>query len=98
MSEATNPTLAELDAAVEEAVNEINYAVWTADAVAARVFSAALITAAEARGAAKERERKCVWRYDENGHLLDCDGDGVRNLVRGDYCSACGGRVRVEGA
>jgi hypothetical protein len=103
---AQAPTLAELEAArlelharqgdlganynntivLEELIQRLNTA------------EAALIAAAEARGAAKERERECVWRYDENGHLLDCDGDGVRNLVRGDYCSACGGRVRVEEA
>jgi adenosylcobinamide amidohydrolase len=84
---ADAPTLVELDAAVEEAVNEINYAVWTADAVAARVFSAALITAAEARGAAKERERKCTGGF-------TC---GTLGGIGGVYCRICGGRVRVEG-
>jgi len=106
---APAPTLAELDAAVERGRNFMVYAATryrnaltvgklreACDAMTDATD--ALIAAAEARGAARERERECVWRYDEDGHLLDCDGDGVRNLVRGDYCSACGGRVRVEGA
>jgi hypothetical protein len=110
-SESPNslPTLAELDAAVEAARLELharqgdlganynNTIVLEELIQRLNTAEAALITAAEARGAAR-MGGWCVWRYDEDGHLLDCDGDGVRNLVRGDYCSACGGRVRVEEA
>jgi hypothetical protein len=61
MSEPTNPTLAELDAAVDEALTKLARELprATSMSMVARIGDAAsaLITAAEARGAARERLR-----------------------------------------
>jgi hypothetical protein len=55
----------------------------------------ALIAAAEARGAARERGRECVWRYGSS--YMATTGCGVKAAIADRRCQECGGRVRVEG-
>ena len=71
------------------------------DVAGAHEMLAALIAAAEARGAAKATVRECVWVLGE-----DADGDPCFVTSCGDhlfsdfawltFCHHCGGRVRVE--
>jgi glycine/D-amino acid oxidase-like deaminating enzyme len=130
MSEPTNPTLAELDAAVEAYREELcvesaaDYLLqyggvmrekmtpmaqrnYDADVAGHRALVDALIAAAEARGAARERD--CVLkRVDEDdgswGWDTGCDwylAGGINPdspIMAPKYCKHCGGRVRVEGA
>jgi len=124
VSEPTNPTLAELDAAVEAYREELcvesaaDYLLqyggvmrekmtpmaqrnYDADVAGHRALVDALIAAAEARGAARERERECVWlkdaeQYDPSLWHTQC-GNASGNPFA-DFCEFCGGRVRVEGA
>jgi bacterioferritin-associated ferredoxin len=98
--EASATTHAELDAAVEAALGHaLNAGVAFAfDRIGPETrdrLYAALIAAAEARGAAKERERECVWRYEDYLYSTEC---GARQEYHTEFCPTCGGRVRVEGA
>jgi GNAT superfamily N-acetyltransferase len=77
----SSPTLADACAyALEVCEHALNH-----DS-ASRLLNA-LIAAAEARGAAKERERNCTGGF-------TC---GTLGGIGGVYCRICGGRVRVEG-
>jgi len=59
--------------------------------------ASALITAAEARGAARERERECRWVWDDDHGewLAGCCRDSEVQTT--DYCRHCGGRVVAGG-
>jgi hypothetical protein len=78
---------------------------YDADVAGHRALVDALIAAAEARGAARVRERECSWHSNpeyslwegECGAAWTFENGGLEeNKVR--YCPNCGGRVRVEDA
>jgi hypothetical protein len=67
------------------------------DVAAAQEALAALIAAAEARGAARERGRECVWEQDAQKQLWSkCNATLEIKLWDSPCCPSCGGRVRVE--
>jgi Tfp pilus assembly protein FimT len=96
---ATDPTMAELNAAVDAAWMAVNEMPTFASTWASAEFTSALnalIAAAEARGAARERGRECVWRYG-NSYMATTEC-GVKAAIADRRCHECGGRVRVEEA